>query len=180
MALIGHYHEDLTAIVSSPKAISHYKQLGFNINWMRLYQLLDFRKIECGHESNYTGPAFPHPSMQSQMEYRPMLKKIHNFVKYLESKLELSQTSVCFNVNSVNIAGITICRNGRSIHIEVLDPFVCLDNSSRPVGFMECKIRLLEKMKSTYLLVDQEHLNKGEEKLFAWMEDEIVRLYMIQ
>ncbi|XP_059479730.1 uncharacterized protein LOC132199194 [Neocloeon triangulifer] len=179
MAVLEYYNLDLTKLVLEKKSLEQLENMQKIAPWLRLNNLLELMKIECGSELVYPGPPLPTQMISKSIEARPGLKRIFFATKCLASKLKIEVSCQFNTLPAIHNAGIEVIKDNKNLSIEVLDPPVCLHNSSQPASYMKLKLRLSKKLNKKVLLVDSGKLALTDEELFLWLEDELVRLLNI-
>lgn len=90
------------------------------------------------------------------VERRPVLTRVFENLKALQSKNELNKFEINFQIPYLNIAGITGYRKNiyKAIYLEVLDDYVCVKNCDyKPSGPMKLKLRILQRFEEALIVV---------------------------
>ncbi|BES89508.1 Hypothetical protein NTJ_02315 [Nesidiocoris tenuis] len=93
------------------------------------------------------------PKYDNYMSKRPQLKKLLKQLQDFGQSLGLKNIRFSFEVPALYIGGVSAEFNGSPISVEVIDQTVCLTNSLHLSGKMKLKLRLLERMGRTFVLV---------------------------
>lgn len=95
-------------------------------------------------------------NMDAQIKKRPLLTDVLETLKKIAQKHDLNKFELNCQIPGLNIIGITGYKKTiyKAVHIELLDEFTTLKNTNNvPTGFMQLKLRLLEKCDEALIVV---------------------------
>ncbi|XP_043281393.1 uncharacterized protein [Venturia canescens] len=119
----------------------------------RLHLLLVCIKIEAP-ETNLPSELFEFPEVG--LEILKPVKKLCKLIKELDNKLEMNEIRIDCPVEAMYIPGVSFERKQMSFHLDLLNKTTCFKSTEVPHGLMNLKLRLLEKIGYTSILIPED------------------------
>ncbi|XP_068084120.1 uncharacterized protein [Anabrus simplex] len=160
--ILGYKPEELFMKAVTKEAMRHLKSKTRYRHNSRLLLLLRCVNIEMPHllseeHLGWKSTNVAKADLQKHIQKRILLQKVYTKMKSLSNTSKYDEVTLEFSIPNLNIAGIVMKNlSGDVLHIEVLDPTVCLYKSCAPHGLMQLKIRLLKALGKDILIINQE------------------------